>query len=476
MTAVHLGNVVRHLRGVLARSASGGLTDADLLQRYARARDEAAFEALVRKHGPMVLGVCRRILRQEQDAEDAFQATFLVLVRKAASLRSPHSLGNWLYGVARRTALAARSAATRRREREATRLPRAAPPEDLADLRPVLDQELGGLPERYRSAVVLCDLQGLPRKEAAHQLGWAEGTVASRLARGRNLLARRLARRGFAGAVVTTALANEAAPAAVPNALLRSTLSSLSAARGAGVLSSSVAGLMEGVLKTMFLMRLKTALAVSLAIALVAAGSGAWIWGGPAAQPATGSDAKPQPANRAALQDQVQALKRQLARMQQEIDRVEQQVQPPPEDQMPRDSSLGRRFKYRVPFEVGSTESKEGGRIEILEVWGTRPRIEVGGQYVVRGKYVLPPGQHGKLYFYQTSTGNWGREPTATLDLQTVTLEQERGEFTLLHGMLGPGWFHLYLASPDRYSRMFANVYFGTGDNVLRKLPWKASE
>src|SRR5437763_14495882 len=110
MTATHVRKFVGQLRGILARQDTSGLTDADLWQRYVRERDEAAFEALVRKHGPMVLGVCRRVLRHEQDAEDAFQATFVVLVRKAASLRSPGSLANWLHGVAHRTALEASSA------------------------------------------------------------------------------------------------------------------------------------------------------------------------------------------------------------------------------------------------------------------------------------------------------------------------------------------------------------------------------
>ena len=117
---------------------------------------------------------------------------------------------------------------------------------------------------------------------------------------------------------------------------------------------------------------------------------------------------------------------------------------------------------------LGLTETQEGGRIEIQEVWGTRPQIEVGGYYLVRGKYVLPPGQRGALYFFATAGGEWGRVGTI-MDLQHTILDKEKGEFTLMHGMAGPGYFHLYLASPDRYSQMFANVYFGTGANVWRK-------
>ena len=472
MTAVHLRQVVRQVRGVLATRETAGLTDADLWERFVRERDEAAFETLVRKHGPMVLGVCRRISRHRQDAEDAFQATFLVLVRKAASLRSPQTLANWLHGVARRTALDARNLAAKRRAKEAAVLPRIVTPDDPRDdLRTVLDQELERLAEKYRIAVVLCDLEGKTRKEAAQQLGWAEGTVASRLGRGRSLLARRLARRGFAGALVAAALADGAAPAGVPSALVVSTVTAagFSAGRAAaaqGVLSGTVAALTEGVLKSMLLTRFKNAIAVFLVIGMATLGTGALMSWSRATEPVVKQDQKP--ANRDDLKDQVQELKQQLQHLQKKIAKLEQKTQPQPENQNPRDAFLAHQFKYKVPFETGYTESKEGGRIEIQEVWGTRPRIEVGGQYLVRGKYVLPAGERGKLYFYETADSQgW----TTTMDLQTTTLDQEKGEFRLMHGMAVPGYFHLYLASPERYSRTFANVYFGTGDNVLRKMP-----
>ena len=270
MAAVHLTQFVRQLRGVLAARETAKLTEADLWERYVRERDEAAFETLVREHGPMVLSVCRRILRNEQDAEDAFQATFLVLIRKAASLRSPRTLANWLHGVARRTALEAQRAAAKRRAKEAVVPPRMMMPDDPCDdTRTALDEELGRLAEKYRIAVVLCDLEGKTRKEVARQLGWAEGTVASRLARGRSILAKRLARRGFAGAVVAATLADGAAPACVPSALVVSTITaaSFSAARAAAakeVLSSTVAALTEGVLKSMLLTKLKGVIALLL--------------------------------------------------------------------------------------------------------------------------------------------------------------------------------------------------------------------
>src|SRR5262249_9287871 len=147
----------------------GGLTDGQLLGRFLSSRNEAAFAALVRRHGPMVLGVCRRILGDFHDAEDAFQATFLVLARKAASVVKRESLGNWLYGVAYRTALQARVTNARRRARERPMrdMPHPElPPAEPQDWRPLLDRELSRLPEKYRAAIVLCDLEGRTRREA----------------------------------------------------------------------------------------------------------------------------------------------------------------------------------------------------------------------------------------------------------------------------------------------------------------------
>ena len=135
-------------------------------------------------------------------------------------------------------------------------------------------------------------------------------------------------------------------------------------------------------------------------------------------------------------------------------------------------SFLAKRFKHRVPFEIGRTQTKDGGRIEIREVWGTRPQIEIGGQYLVRGKYALPRGERGMLYFYASAGGPWGR--TASLDLQSTPVDEQEGDFALIHGMAGPGYFHLILTDAERYSRWFADVYFGNGDNVYRIEPTSA--
>ena len=168
------------------------------------------------------------------------------------------------------------------------------------------------------------------------------------------------------------------------------------------------------------------------------------------------------------LRERVVELKQQLQQMQKKIAKLEQATQTGRNERNTCDTTfLANRFKYRVPFETGRTQSREGGRIEIREVWGTRPRIEIGGQYLVRGKYVLPPGERGMLYFYATAGGAWGQ--TASLDLQSTAVDKQEGEFALIHGMAGPGHFHLILTAAERYSRWFADVYFGTGDNVWRE-------
>jgi RNA polymerase sigma factor (sigma-70 family) len=477
MEAVQLHGLVRRLHGALARRETAALTEAELWQRYVRQRDEAAFATLLRRHGPMVLGVCRRILRHEQDAEDAFQATFLVLVRRAASLQSPARLANWLHGVAQRTALQARTAARKRRAREAAVPPPRSLPDDLHDdLRVVLDEELERLADKYRTAVVLCDLEGKTRKEAARQLGWAEGTVASRLARGRGMLARRLARRGFAGALVAATLAESAASAWVPAHLVFATIRAATFATAGhvaanGVLSGTAAALTEGVLQSMFLSKLKPAIAILLIIGAAALGTGALISRSWATEQEPADRTEHRQTNADELHARALELKQQLVQLQQKVDRLEPETQPRLDERNRPDGFPANRCKYRIAVEIGHTESNGGGRIEIQEVWGTRPRIEVGGQYLVRGKYVLPPGERGMLYFYETASGSWGLTPTANMDLQYTAVDKQTGEFALMHGMAGPGYFHLVLTSPERYSAMFANVYFGTGDNVWRKKP-----
>lgn len=277
MAIVQLNNVIRNVRSIMLRRTMD-VPDSELLQLYVQRGDEAAFEGLLRRHGPMVWGVCRRVLSSRHDAEDAFQTTFLVLVRKAATLKSPSGLANWLYGVAYRSALAVRRSAARRRAVEANASPVATTIDPWADLLPLLDRELNQIPDKYREILVLCDLEGRTRKEAARKLGLPEGTAASRLARARTMLARRMARHGpvIGGVSLTLVLAPHAAPAAVPSALTGSTIKAV-ALIGAGhasasVVSVKVAGFTEAVLKAMMLTRLKM-LTVALALAVLAGGT-----------------------------------------------------------------------------------------------------------------------------------------------------------------------------------------------------------
>jgi RNA polymerase sigma factor (sigma-70 family) len=284
MATTQLNGVMRHILRQALPSGGAGLSDGQLLGCFIDHRDEAAFAALVHRHGPMVLGVCRRILGNCHDADDAFQAAFLVLVRKAGSVHPRELVGNWLYGVAYQTARKARSLALKRRtrERQVNDMPEpAAGTQELwEDLRPLLDQELSRLPDKYRVPIVLCDLEGKSGREAARQLGCPEGTLTGRLSRARALLARRLSQRGvgLSGSALALLLSNNAASASVPAALIDSTAqaATIFAAGPAGAvsaLSPNVIALTNGVLTTMLLTKLKLSGVVMLLIALVGLGS-----------------------------------------------------------------------------------------------------------------------------------------------------------------------------------------------------------
>jgi RNA polymerase sigma factor (sigma-70 family) len=283
--------------------APDSLTDGQLLERFLSQRDEPAFTALVRRHGPMVLGVCRRVLGNATDAEDVFQAAFLVLVRKAASLTGRAVLGDWLHGVARRIALSARRAAARRRAKERSVAEREAQGEEVRDdWLPLLDEELARLAEEYRLPLVLCDLEGRTRREAAELLGWPEGTVAGRLARGRALLARRLLQRARAlSAPFPAALVGSTANAALPPALLGSTAqAAVLVAGGArtaqGALSAHALTLAQEVMRPMLMPKLKYSFALLLVVALGGAGIGAIGLGRGPSPPAKAAPAKAAPA------------------------------------------------------------------------------------------------------------------------------------------------------------------------------------
>jgi RNA polymerase sigma factor (sigma-70 family) len=273
--------VLHIIRRVVEDPKVRELPDRDLLQRFRTQHDQAAFHTLLRRHGPTVLDVCRSVLGDGPDAEDAFQATFLVLAQKAGSIRKGASLGSWLHGVAYRSALKARAQSAARQKHEARVPPRqAVEADDLSwrEVRQALHEALGGVPERYREPLVLCYLAGATQRRAAARLGLAERTLRERLERGRELLRASLVRRGLGPAAVLAVAAWPAAKvsAAVPPALADSTVKAATglAAGGpaASVVSAKVAALTEGVLKTMFLSKLKVATAALLVTGLLVGG------------------------------------------------------------------------------------------------------------------------------------------------------------------------------------------------------------
>src|SRR5262245_9797368 len=281
MAGKSLNDVLRRIRNLATLQTSRRLADCELLERFVDANDESAFTALVGRHGPMVLGVCRRALRNHHDAEDACQATFLVLARKAASVRKQTSLSSWLHGVACRTASNLRREQERRSRRERgvePPAPREAGDVSWHEVQAVPDEELGQLPERYRSPLVLCYLDGRTRDEAAGQLGLRPGTLHGRLERGRELLRQRLTARGLTlgAALFATALgANVAHAALSPTLALSTTRAALLLATGnalpEGLISGAALTLTQEVLRTMFVAKLKIGTATALCAGLLAA-------------------------------------------------------------------------------------------------------------------------------------------------------------------------------------------------------------
>ena len=271
--------VLRDIGTLFSDGMLGGLTDRQLLERFVNRNDssaEDAFTILVERHGPMVWGVCRRLLPDRDAAADAFQATFLVLVRRARAVRVDDSLGPWLYGVSRRVAARARATSLRRRARETGGVEAVAgpaPDPGRAERLAILDEEIGRLPERQRAAVVLCDLEGLPHEEAARRLGCPVGTVESRLSRGRQRLRDRLVRRGLApaAAALWAEMAREAS-AAMPAALIKHSARFVTSSPAAGAVPAAVTALAEGVIQMMWLARLKPLVAVAAALILATAG------------------------------------------------------------------------------------------------------------------------------------------------------------------------------------------------------------
>ena len=285
-----LGPLTDFLGRMVLHPGAHGLSDAQLLERFGAEHDEAAFAALVQRHGPMVFAVCRRVLQDHHAAEDAFQATFLVLARKSRSISQRELLGNWLYGVAYRTALKARS---RLDSYAWQQIPSEVIEEgdlieELAwrEARSVLDEEIGRLPERFRKPLVLCYLQGLSYREAAKLLNWSLGTVSGRIAKAREILRLKLIRRGLtlSASLLATLLGGRALLAEVPVQLARITVKAgcfrlMRDAVAAGLVSQVTLTLTQGALRSMLMTKVKTCVLTLTVMTLLLVGGGAtWLW------------------------------------------------------------------------------------------------------------------------------------------------------------------------------------------------------
>jgi RNA polymerase sigma factor (sigma-70 family) len=334
MADAALTSVVQYLRRTVAGPQEQ--TDGQLLERFLRQREEAAFTTLLQRHGPMVLGVCRRLLGHDA-AEDAFQATWLVLLRRAGSIRKREALGGWLYGVAYRTALKARAEAARRGllERPLLEVPAAPAVSNLgaAELRAQLDAEVCRLARRYRAPVVLCYFQNKTYTEAAQILGIAAGTVASRLARARELLRARLTRRGLtlSAGLLATLLSQERLTAALPDGLVeasrRAVVSILAGRPWSAVVPANILTLTKRVLKTMFLTKLTTITVVVVLLGLAGAGA---MFVSSAAAARQADDEREPAAEIQALRTELQQAKQENKQLKEELRRVQQSARQAP--------------------------------------------------------------------------------------------------------------------------------------------------
>ena len=293
------GRLGRQIEVLWTAGTLTGCTDVQLLKQFTQTRDasgELAFGELLYRHGPMVWGVCRQILPQSHDAADAFQATFLVLVRKARSIRADESLGPWLYRVAYRTAHRARTAALRNRSAAADEgveeIAAASDETYTFDVRPLLYEELERLPHKYQAPIVLCHLEGKTHEQAARLLNWPVGTVAGRLSRGRRLLRARLERRGVTVASSFFCAGWLAGSHSVATTALADATRTVAAQFLAGqAISATVLSLTRGVLTTMIVRKLTTVTAAVLLVGAITGGAGAYVHqkAAPAGPPAVSS-------------------------------------------------------------------------------------------------------------------------------------------------------------------------------------------
>lgn len=328
-----LSGLVGCLREAARPGENQTLTDADLLHRWVQSRDEAAFELLVWRHGRLVLSVCRRLLSNPQDVEDAFQATFLVLVRKSGGIARRQALASWLHTVAHRIALQVRARPLPLNRADSARLALLADradPSPPPDLRDVLDEEVGRLPEKYRVPFVLCYLQGRTNEEAARELGRPLGTILSRLSRARERLRQRLERRGLApsSALLGPALAGTWASVVSADLVGSTTRAALAvvARAAAGPLSVSVIALVEGAIRDMFVTKIKTVAGVLATVVLLGVGSGVAGWSLSAQEGPNATPTRTATGERSDLKQEIETLKRELSLSQERTAAIQERL------------------------------------------------------------------------------------------------------------------------------------------------------
>jgi RNA polymerase sigma factor (sigma-70 family) len=453
----------RQLGVLCADGALGGLTDGELLERFltgCHSSSEASFSTLVQRHGPMVLRVCRQVLDGSEDAEDAFQATFLILARSAGSVRRRDSVASWLHGVARKVAARARAMAKRRREYELQSAQRramgvGAPDEQAADWTE-LHEEVARLPARYREPVLLCYFEGMTSGAVAERLGCPQGTILARLSRARQRLRHRLTRRGLLPADGRSE-APLAKPlvAVLPAGLLQTTLRSALAFAGgqptdSALLSSQVVNLARGGLFAMLISKSKA----FAALAVLSAAASGWMqcfaWSSDRRDPAANSKS-------VSATSRPTASELQLALARQE---------PKAADVKP-ESSRTSEFPFSLRFEQGATRFLEGDKITILEVRGTADTIAPGNIYWIKGTYTL--GSHNRAMLAAFTTAMKKEDGYAPyLKVQSATVDRGSGTFTLFLPMNSKGWPHVSFYPADGGSD-FGGNYFGTGDSVLKE-------
>jgi RNA polymerase sigma factor (sigma-70 family) len=331
MSAVNgkLGCVLDRLRHSLAAQSSCQLRDYDLLQRYVTLRDEAAFALLVKRYGPMVLALCGRILGHHQDAEDACQATFLVLARKASAIRQRDALSSWLHSVAFRAANKLRIARSRRRTRETALLDvaQACMAEDPAsrETQYVLEEELNRLSARYRAPLLLCCVQGKTRDEAAQQLGWGLGVLRGRLDRGRELLRARLARRGvtLSAALLPLGIAGTSEAALLPDLVSQMVNAALAPGHAPAVASGQAGTLAQGVIRAMLLKKVKCIALALVTLAFLGAGAGLVSYRARADEDKSAPSGQAAPNNnRHVKAESIAELKREIERLRLELEQA----------------------------------------------------------------------------------------------------------------------------------------------------------